>query len=137
LKLSEIRRGKKELTERMTLADILLLAVLVLISISGFIFIKKAFPQGTDVKIEVNGKLAYKLPLNNNAIIAVKGINGDTVVEIKNRKVRIKESPCPNKICVHTGWIDRGAVICLPNRVTVFIDSSEVRENKAIDAITG
>ncbi|MBA3061090.1 MAG: NusG domain II-containing protein, partial [Nitrospirae bacterium] len=104
----------------MTLADILLLAVLVLISISGFIFIKKAFPQGKDVKIEVNGKLAYKLPLNNNAIIAVKGINGDTVVEIKNRKVRIKESPCPNKICVHTGWIDRGAVICLPNRVTVF-----------------
>ncbi|MFH1015362.1 MAG: NusG domain II-containing protein [Nitrospirota bacterium] len=121
----------------MTLADILLLAVLVLISISGFIFIKKAFPQGKDVKIEVNGKLAYKLPLNNNAIIAVKGIIGDTIVEIKNRKVRITESPCPNKICVHQGWIDRGAIVCLPNRVTVFIDSSEVRENKAIDAITG
>ncbi|MDP3259113.1 MAG: NusG domain II-containing protein, partial [Thermodesulfovibrionales bacterium] len=120
-----------------TLADILLLAALIIISISGFIFIKKAFPQGTDVKIEVNGKLAYKLPLNSDATIAVKGIIGDTIVEIKNRKVRIKESPCPNKICVHIGWIDRGAVICLPNRVTVFIDSSEVRENKAIDAITG
>ncbi|MBI3378083.1 MAG: NusG domain II-containing protein [Nitrospirae bacterium] len=137
MKLSEIRRGKKELTERMTLADILLLAVLILISISEFIFIKEAFPQGTDVKIEVNGKLAYKLPLNSDAIIAVKGINGDTVVEIKNRKVRIKESPCPNKICIHNGWIDRGAIVCLPNRVTVFVDSSEGKENKAIDAITG
>ncbi|OGW31865.1 MAG: hypothetical protein A2088_02085 [Nitrospirae bacterium GWD2_44_7] len=101
------------------------------------IFIKEAFPQGTDVRIEVNGKLAYKLPLNNNAIIAVKGIDGDTVVEIKNRKVRITESPCPNKICIHNGWIDRGAIACLPNRVTVFVDSSEGKENKAIDAITG
>ncbi|MFZ3122549.1 MAG: NusG domain II-containing protein [Thermodesulfovibrionales bacterium] len=137
MKLSEIRRGEKELTERMTLADILLLAVLIIISISGFIFIKEAFPQGTDVRIEVNGKLAYKLPLNSNATIAVKGINGDTVVEIKNRKVRIKESPCPNKICVHQGWIDRGAVVCLPNRVMVFIEGSEGRENKTIDAITG
>ena len=137
MKLSEIRRGEKELTERMTLADRLLLAALIIISVSGFIFIKKAFPQGTDVRIEVNGKLAYKLPLNSNATIAVKGIIGDTIVEIKNRKVRIKESPCPNKICVHQGWIDSGAVVCLPNRVTVFIDSSEVRENKAIDAITG
>ncbi|MCG2813263.1 MAG: NusG domain II-containing protein [Thermodesulfovibrionales bacterium] len=121
----------------MTLADRLLLAALIIISVSGFIFIKKAFPQGTDVRIEVNGKLAYKLPLNSNATIAVKGIIGDTIVEIKNRKVRITESPCPNKICVHQGWIDRGAVVCLPNRVTVFIDSSEGRENKAIDAITG
>jgi len=137
LRLSGIRRGKKKLTDGMTLADRLLLAALVIISVSGLIFIKEAFPQGTDVRIEVNGKLAYKLPLNNNAIIAVKGIDGDTVVEIKNRKVRITESPCPNKICIHNGWIDRGAIACLPNRVTVFVDSSEGKENKAIDAITG
>lgn len=137
MKLSEIRRGKKKLTERMTLADILLLAALVIIPVSGFIFIKEAFPQGTDVRIEVNGKLAYKLPLSSDATIAVKGINGDTVVEIKNRKVRITESPCPNKICIHNGWIDRGATVCLPNRVTVFVDSSEGKENKTIDAITG
>lgn len=137
MRLSGIRRGKKKLTDGMTLADRLLLAALVIISVSGLIFIKEAFPQGTDVRIEVNGKLAYKLPLNNNAIIAVKGIDGDTVVEIKNRKVRITESPCPNKICIHNGWIDRGAIACLPNRVTVFVDSSEGKENKAIDAITG
>ncbi len=137
MKLSGIRKNKRELTERTTLADILLLAALIIISISGFIFIKEVFPHGTDVRIEVNGKPAYKLPLNNDAIIAVKGINGDTVVEIKNRKVRIKESPCPNKICIHNGWMDRGAVVCLPNRVTVFIEGSEDKENKAIDAITG
>lgn len=137
MKLSEIRRGEKKLIEGMTLADMLLLAALVIISVSGFIFIKEAFPQGTDVKIEVNGRLAYKLPLCSDAAIAVKGINGDTIVEIKNRKVRIKESPCPNKICVHQGWIDRGAIICLPNRVMVFIEGSEGKENKTIDAITG
>jgi len=137
LKSSEIRRGKKKPIELMKLADILLLAVLVTISISGFVFIKEAFPQGTDVRIEVNGKLAYRVPLNADTTITVKGIIGDTIVEIKDKKVRITESPCHNKICIHTGWIDRGAVVCIPNRVTVFVDRSEGKDNKAIDAITG
>jgi len=127
----------REITEGTTIADKLLLISLIIISVSGFIFIKKAFPQGTDVRIEVNGKPAYKLPLNTNTTISVKGIIGDTVVEIRDRKVRIKESPCPNKICVHNGWIVSGAVVCLPNRVIVTIVSPENRKNKTIDAITG
>ena len=31
-------------------------------------------------ELKVNGKPAYKLTLNSDATIAVKGINGDTVV---------------------------------------------------------
>jgi len=134
----------KELTEGTTIADKLLLAALIIISVSGFIFIKKAFPQGTDVIIEVNGKQQYKLPLNTDITVSVKGVIGDTLIEIKNRKVRIKESPCPNKICIHNGWIDKGAIICLPNRVMVNIGGSvgidsqrEDKPRKTIDAITG
>ncbi len=133
----EVRRGKKEITEGTTVADKLLIVALMIISLSGFIFIKNVFPQGTDVRIEVNGKSAYRLPLNTDTTISVKGVIGDTVVEIKNRKVRIKESPCPNKICIHNGWVDRGAIVCLPNKVMVFIGGSEDRQNKTIDAIAG
>ncbi len=127
----------KEITEGTTVADKLLLIALIFISASGFIFIKKAFPQGTDVLIEVNGKQEYKLPLNSNTTVSVKGPIGETVVQIKDRRVCIKESPCPNKICLHSGWIGRGAVICLPNKVMVSIGSTEDKQNKTIDAITG
>lgn len=132
------------MTEGTTAADKLLLIALVIISASGFIFIKKAFPEGTDVLIEVNGKQEYKLPLNSDTTVSVKGPAGETVVQIKDKRVCIRESSCPNKICIHSGWIDRGAIICLPNKVVVSIGSTagtdpqrEDKQNKTIDAITG
>lgn len=130
----------REITEGTTAADKILLIALILISASGFIFIKKAFPQGSDVGIEVNGKPVYRLPLDKDATVRVSGISGDTIVEIKNRKVRIKESACLKQICVHNGWIDRGAIICLPNKIIVSVGSDSQREDKqdkTIDAITG
>ena len=93
------------MTEGTTTADKLLLIALVIISASGFIFIKKAFPQGTDVLIEVNGKQEYKLPLNSDTTVSVKGPAGETVVQIKDKRVCIRESSCPNRICIHSGWI--------------------------------
>lgn len=132
------------MTEGTTAADKLLLIALVIISASGFIFIKKAFPQGTDVLIEVNGKQEYKLPLNSDTTVSVKGPAGETVVQIKDKRVCIRESSCPNKICIHSGWIDRGAIMCLPNKVVVSIGSTagtdpqrKDKQNKTIDAITG
>lgn len=127
----------KEITEGLTIGDKLLLIILIMISVSGFVFIKKAFPQGTDVTVEVNSKPEYKLPLNVNATVSVKGLHGDTIIEIRDNKVRIKESACPNRICIHNGWINRGAIICLPNRVIVFIGSPENRQNETVDAISG
>lgn len=133
----KISRAGREITKGATTADKILLIALIIISVSGFIFIKKAFPEGTDVKIEVNGKPAYLLPLNVDKTVSVKGINGDTIVEIKDRKVRINESPCPNKICMHDGWIQQGALICLPNRVIVTVTGNKDRDNRKIDAISG
>ncbi|MBI4685101.1 MAG: NusG domain II-containing protein [Nitrospirae bacterium] len=127
----------QEITNGITTADRILIIVLVIFSALGFIFIKKAFPKATEVRIEVNGKPVYVLPLTSDTTISVKGEIGDTIVEVKDKKVRIKESPCPNKICIHNGWVDRGAVICLPNRVMVFINSPEDTHNTKPDAITG
>ncbi|MBI4690005.1 MAG: NusG domain II-containing protein [Nitrospirae bacterium] len=127
----------KEITKETTIADRFLVIALIILSISGSLFVKKAFPEGTDVRIDVDGKPVYLLPLDVNMVVAVKGMNGDSIVEIKDKKVRIKESSCPNKICVHNGWMDRGAIICLPNKVTVNIGSPENRQDRTIDAITG
>lgn len=127
----------KEITEGATIADKILMVLLIIMSASGFLFITKAFPQGTDVKIEVNGRTVYKLPLDTDTIVSVKGIIGETIVEIKDRKVCIKESQCPNKICIHNGWIDRGAIICLPNRVIVNVCRPDNIQDKTVDAITG
>ncbi len=133
----------RDITELTTIADRLLIIAIILLCVSGFIFVKRAFPQGKDVRIEVDGKTVYRLPLNAKKIVRVDGVNGATVVEIRDRKVSITESACPNKTCIHNGWIDRGAIVCLPNRVVVIVGSdekssglTEEKENKVLDAVT-
>lgn len=133
----------RDITDLTTITDRLLIIAIILLCVSGFIFVKKAFPQGKDVRIEVDGKPVYRLPLSTDKIVRVEGVNGATVVEVKDRKVRITESACPNKTCIHSGWIDKGAIVCLPNRVVVIVGSgeksaelTEEEENKVLDAVT-
>jgi hypothetical protein len=54
-------------------------------------------------------------------VIKVAGPLGETLVELKDGRVRITESPCPHRFCIRTGAIDRpGApIVCVPNGVLV------------------
>ncbi len=107
-----------------------------ILSICGAIFINKILPAANYVKIEVDGKLEYILPINENRIISVKGVIGTTTVEIKDNLIRITESPCPHKLCVKRGWIRHGSLICIPNKVAVVIEKQDENRN-SIDAISG
>ncbi|MBI3592218.1 MAG: NusG domain II-containing protein [Nitrospirae bacterium] len=117
-----------------TFADRVLLLLLAFSSLYSFIFIKEVIPEGSFVRIEVSGRLQYSLPLYVDKEVEVDGPLGKAIVEIKGGKVRMKEAPCNNKICIHQGWINSGAIVCLPNRVVVIITGTN---NKDIDGITG
>jgi len=57
------------------------------------------------------------------------------VLEYKVGAVRVAESQCPGKDCVHTGWVTKAGsqIICLPNRLIVTIEGGTTR---SFDAIT-
>ena len=118
-------------------ADRVLLFLFILLSCSGIIFVKEVLPKGAAVHIEVEGRLVYLLPIEKDRVVSVKGPEGKTVVEIKDRKVRITESPCPSKLCIRQGWIEYGAIVCIPNRIVVTIGKDKDANKKIIDAITG
>jgi hypothetical protein len=120
-----------------TIADKILLALLMLVSLSGIVFVKEILPEGKNVQIEVNGRSVYVLPKDKDRTVSVEGPEGVTVVEIKDQKVRVTESPCHNKLCIRQGWIESGAIVCIPNRVVVTISNHEDESNKIVDAITG
>ena len=65
-------------------------------------------------------------PLEADATLAVEGAIGTITVIIENGSVRIKDSPCPNKICMKTGKINRQGeqIICAPGKTAVFIKGS-------------
>jgi hypothetical protein len=119
----------------MTVADKVLFYLLILFSLSGIIFIKQVIPESRTVSIEVDGRPVYILPVDKNTMVSVDGPEGKTFVEIKDRSVRITKSPCHNKLCVQQGWVKKGSIVCLPNRVVVTIGNHE--DNKTVDATSG
>jgi len=47
------------------------------------------------------------------------------VVEVKDEKIRIQSSTCPEQICIKTGYISEPgpAVVCLPHMVIITIEA--------------
>jgi hypothetical protein len=119
------------------LADRLLFLFLVLLSIAGIFISRDALSQGSDVIVEVDGKPSYALPLNVNKLLSVDGPYGPTLIEIERGKVRVKESHCRNQICVRDGWISKGVIVCLPNKLVIIVGASNKYQKQGIDAITG
>lgn len=109
--------------------------ILILISIlcAGILLIYiHSSPENGKVIVTADGK-RYEYSLSQENTYSVPGLLGNTTFEIKNNKVRIIDSPCPNKTCIGMGWSD--LLICLPNQV--FISIEETTNNKGeLDAIT-
>jgi len=127
----------KETLKNTTLADRLLFLFLIFLSVTGIFISREALSQGSEVVIEIDGKPAYTLPLYEDRLLSVRGSYGDTLIEIKGKKVRVKEAHCPNQICVKEGWISRGVIVCLPNKLVIIVGGSKKDPQPGIDAVTG
>ncbi len=74
------------------------------------------------VVIRADGK-TYRYSLNQNHQVTIPGTIGESIVEIKDGRVRFLSSPCPNHTCMR-GSISRypESLVCLPNDVIVQIE---------------
>lgn len=65
----------------------------------------------------------YRVPLDADRRLAVRGLEGTVTVEVSGRSVRVLESPCRDHLCVQRGAIDAAGevIVCAPNGVTVRI----------------
>jgi hypothetical protein len=117
-----------------TTFDWILLVILTLLSLSGILFVKTLYPEGNRVTIEVKGKKVYILSVEEDRMVTVEGPLGKTTIQVKEGRVRVVDSPCPEKICIRQGWIRSGVIVCLPNRVVVTVGEGDHGE---VDAISG
>lgn len=89
------------------------------------IFLAGPREDATDalVHITAEGTEYAVVPLDEDQTINVPGPLGTTVVEIRDGRVRVLDSPCPNKTCVSQGWAEAegDTIICLPNRVSITV----------------
>ena len=84
-----------------------------------FFTIKNISQKGSSVLVNADGK-RYEYSAKKDGIYKVGGAIGITTFEIKNGRVRIIDSPCPNKTCVNQGW--HSPLVCLPNNVIITVE---------------
>jgi hypothetical protein len=92
-------------------------------------------PAGERALAVVTGKGGeWMYPLSADRTFRVAGPLGDTVVEIRDKALRITDSPCPNKTCIAAGAISKPGqwVACLPNQVIARIEGG--RADNGVDA---
>lgn len=84
-----------------------------------FLTVKSFSQKGSLVKVNADGR-HYEYSAKQDGIYKVGGPLGITTFEIKNGKVRIIDSPCPNKTCINQGW--HSPLVCLPNNVIITLE---------------
>ncbi len=120
--------------------DIKLILLLLLATGAVFLFFRITDPQGSYVKVTVDGKEVTVLPLSEDRNLTIEGYDGGkNMLVIKNGEAYLEDATCPDKLCVHMGKISKAgqSVICLPNRVVVEIIGSDPQAEPEYDAVVG
>ena len=90
--------------------------------------------EGDRAIVSVGRETVAQLSLADEGRVPVKGILGESILEVRDGRVRFLASPCPGRYCIHTGWISLTGQVaaCLPNGVVVEVEGG-VREFDAIN----
>ena len=115
-------------------ADILLLALFLLIGavFAGFLLFNGR--HGSSVQVRVNGVVTESFSLNENITYEIKTDGGHNTLVIENGRAWITVADCPDKLCEGMGKISRAgqSIVCLPRQVVV-----EIVGDSGIDAEAG
>jgi len=126
----------KNILHWFTPADKLLIFALIALSLFSFALIRYFTETGSWVVIWVEGQPFARLALAHERLLTVEGPLGKTVVRIREQRVEIQNSACPNKICQKMGSIQRVGqmLVCVPNRVVIKIEGES--KTISLDVIT-
>jgi len=107
-----------------------------LITIASLLLVVSLFisNEGSKALIKVGKAPIQKVSLMVNRKIDFEGENGEVAIEVREGRVRVAESSCPQKICVKTGWIDKPgqSIICFPNKVLVAIEAKKTLQTDGV-----
>ena len=103
--------------------------IIILVAVAGiFLTVRGLGQKGSRVVVNAAG-VKYEYSAELVGTYTVPGELGDTTFEIKDGRVRIIDSPCPNKTCISQGW--HNPLVCLPNKVMITVEGETSAKVKA------
>lgn len=109
--------------------DIKLVVILGIIIVGIFIFINVTKEDGSMAEVYYEDEKVLTIDLNIDSEYTVDGELGNVVLEVKDKKIRVKEENSPLNICSKEGFIGDSSrtLICLPNKIIVkIVGESEI-----------
>ena len=105
-------------------ADLILVLSLVFISLAALILALTMKTEGDSVEVEIDGRLVATYSL---AVDGEYEIGDGNVLTVKGGEAYMSYADCPDKTCVRSHAISKNneSIICLPNRVSVRVVSTE------------
>lgn len=111
--------------------DFVLLFLILFLAGGIFFLLFRPEAEKKDCVIMKNNAIIKTVPLSNHSTQEFT-VTGDytLTVEIQGKRVRVKESTCPNGVCVSSGWISKPGqtILCAPNKVLIQIVSNQEGE---------
>lgn len=105
--------------------DIILIIIILILALV-FYFVYRGINNSNNLvcKIYQDQELKYEIPLGHEEIIILTTEDGRMVIQIDVDGVYVKESDCPDKICVNQGKITRGGqvITCLPDKIYIKLE---------------
>lgn len=109
--------------------DIILFGIVGILIVQGVLINKYMNSgQGARVEVYVENKLYNTYPLDKDQKINIKEKNGRiNNIHIHDKGVEMTKSNCPDKVCIHTGFIDKPgqSIVCLPHKINIKIISDD------------
>lgn len=120
----------KGVMNRLTWLDRLLVLGVGLL-VAGSFTLLQAGSAGQRVVVERDGKVVFNGVLTEARRVTVNGPLGPTVIAIKDGSVCVLSSPCPAKVCIRTGQINRQGELlaCVPNHLVIRVEGTPDVEN--------
>jgi len=127
--------GRCKLKVRNSKKDYIFLIFVFVTIIISFILSSRFKGENSGFAIlTIEDKTIAKIDLSQNKLYEFAAPLGKVSVEVKDGKIAIIDSPCPNKKCVKHGFSSTGGdmIVCAPNKLSILIEKKEDR----IDGVT-
>lgn len=107
---------------------------------SMFLWLPVAQNEANAVQWFVGNQAPQQVSLATDQTFVIHGDLGDSVVEIKDGRVRFTSAPCQHKICLQKGWVDATGevLVCVPNQVAIELitGGTNARSPATLDGVT-
>ena len=119
--------------------DFILIFIILLIAVVSFgINHFTNAKSGKQIEIYVDNELYKTYDIDDEDEFKIESEEGYNVVKIHNHGAQITEASCPDKVCIHEGFITKPSesIVCLPNKVHIKIITDDTNNYGEEDIIS-